>query len=278
MWRSVERWFASFPTNDPLAVHGEVLAELGRVADTDAQRSPQRLEAVFFLDGQCAGLRKSLTVQYIEHTRREARRSSISSGRRCSTSPRSFGTYSAFAPRGGVPPCAEREVAGAPAGIDRPPDSPPGHDARIRLYRYEQWIPGKWTELHGLFTLACSRHCERQQLVLGRGGTATTIEQEYLLVLLMQLMNTGNITAPPHRVGVQSAQRMVHAAAAVAGAVVGDVVRCRPGLARGLAPRSPAPLEGRVLFLDTRPLHSVLTQNILVLEQKSRGSPWRIAP
>jgi hypothetical protein len=32
--------------------------------------------------------------------------------------------------------------------------------------------------------------------------------------------------------------------------------------------RTPAPLEGRVLFLDTRPLHAVLMQNIVVLEQK----------
>ena len=36
-----------------------------------------------------------------------------------------------------------------------------GLDAKIRLYRYEQWIPAKWAELHALFTLACSRQIER---------------------------------------------------------------------------------------------------------------------
>ena len=37
-----------------------------------------------------------------------------------------------------------------------------GLDAKIRLYRYEQWIPAKWAELHALFTLACSRQFERR--------------------------------------------------------------------------------------------------------------------
>jgi hypothetical protein len=45
------------------------------------------------------------------------------------------------------------------------------------------------------------------------------------------------------------------------------------GSREGLRRRSPAPLEGRVLFLDTRALHSVLMQNILVLEQKIKGQP-----
>ena len=41
----------------------------------------------------------------------------------------------------------------------------------------------------------------------------------------------------------------------------------------GLRRRSPAPLEGRVLFLDTRPLHALLMQNVAVLEQKIKSQP-----
>jgi hypothetical protein len=41
----------------------------------------------------------------------------------------------------------------------------------------------------------------------------------------------------------------------------------------GLRRRTPQPLEGRVLFLDTRPLHAVLMQNVLMLEQKVRNDP-----
>ena len=67
---------------------------------------------------------------------------------------------------------------------------------------------------------------------------------------------------------------MVHAAAADAGAVVGHVVLRRPRRrARACAAARPAPLEGRVLFLDTRPLHAVLMQNVIMLEQKIKGQP-----
>jgi hypothetical protein len=41
----------------------------------------------------------------------------------------------------------------------------------------------------------------------------------------------------------------------------------------GLRRRTPQPLEGRVLFLDTRPLHALLMQNHVVLEQKIKTQP-----
>ena len=46
-----------------------------------------------------------------------------------------------------------------------------GLDAKIRLYRYEQWIPAKWAELHGLFSLACSRKFEREPIRAARAAT-----------------------------------------------------------------------------------------------------------
>jgi len=49
--KSVGRWLAGFPSGDPLAIHGEVLAELGRIAERHARRTPGRLEAVFELGG-----------------------------------------------------------------------------------------------------------------------------------------------------------------------------------------------------------------------------------
>ena len=71
--KAAERWFATFPANDPLAAHAEVLAELGRLAEPSAKRTPQHLDAVFFIDSQCVALRKSLTLQYIEHASRSSK-------------------------------------------------------------------------------------------------------------------------------------------------------------------------------------------------------------
>ena len=41
----------------------------------------------------------------------------------------------------------------------------------------------------------------------------------------------------------------------------------------GLRRRKPGPLEGRVLFLDTRPLHAVMVQHVVTLEQKIKSEP-----
>src|SRR5690349_14447480 len=60
--KTVGRWLTAFPTGDPLALHGEVLAELGRISERTARRTPARLEAVFELDALCAPLREALTA------------------------------------------------------------------------------------------------------------------------------------------------------------------------------------------------------------------------
>ncbi len=270
--KSAERWLASFPGNDPLALHGELLTELGRVAAPTARRAPQRLEAVFLADGYCAGLRKNLTAQYIEHASRSSRIEHQLWSALFDLTQAFLVAYYAFA----------NEVSGhmlSPKWQQLLPELlgrqiiHMGQDAKVRLYRYEQWIPAKWAELHALFALACSRQIERQQVLMGPAGSATTIEHEYLLVLLLQLMNAGNMTAR-HLEWVAgelddwcAPLRLTLEPSSVTSFYV-DL-----GARDGLRRRTPAPLEGRVLFLDTRPLHSVLRQNVIMLEQKIKGQP-----
>ena len=74
--------------------------------------------------------------------------------------------YNAFA-REVRTACAKPEVAAAGPELLGRQIVHMGLDAKIRLYRYEQWIPAKWAELHALFSLACSRQIDRAQLLLG---------------------------------------------------------------------------------------------------------------
>jgi hypothetical protein len=270
--KSAERWLASFPTNDPLAIHSELVSELGRVAEPAARRSPQGLEGVFYLDHHCAGLRKQLIVQYIEHATRSSKIEHQLWSALFDLTQAFLVTYYAFA----------REVSHHAQSAKWQQLLPEllcrqivhmGLDAKVRLYRYEQWIPAKWAELHGLFTLACSRQFERAQLPRGPGGNTTTIEHEYLMALLLQLMNAGNMTArhlewvageldewcAPLRLSLEPSSTT---------SFYVDL-----GARDGLRRRTPSPLEGRVLFLDTRPLHSVLMQNVMMLEQKIKTQP-----
>ena len=72
-----------------------------------------------------------------------------------------------------------------------------GTDAKLRVFRYERWIPAKWMELQRLYIRAPELGDERVATTLGTSGqTATpwTPEQEYLFVLLVHQLNTGNLS------------------------------------------------------------------------------------
>ncbi|MEP6998678.1 MAG: hypothetical protein ABI900_13585, partial [Betaproteobacteria bacterium] len=71
-----------------------------------------------------------------------------------------------------------------------------GTDAKLRVFKYERWIPGKWIELHQAYLRACEMQCDRQAVVLPAAGAAAqqwSVEQEYLYVLLVHQLNTGNL-------------------------------------------------------------------------------------
>jgi hypothetical protein len=270
--RSAERWLAQLPPNDPLLGQAEIVAALGRASDRSAERTPQRLEAVFRVDVETRALHRSLTAQYIEHARRSSKIENQIWQAMFDLAQSFLVCYTLYgqeiADRGQsskwkslFPELIARQVAHL------------GIDLEVRLFRYEPWIPAKWIELHDLFAAACSRQIERLPLTLDPGSDPTTIEHQYLNVLCLQLLNPGNLTARQIAgIGGEINQwteslRLSLETPPVASFYV-DL-----GSRTGLRRRGPAPLEGRVLFVDTRPLHALLREQLAGLEQKVRADP-----
>ena len=270
--RAAQRWLASFPSSEMLDVHGQLLEALGQAGQQSARRSPARLEAIFFADSETSELRKSLTAQYLQHASRSSKIEHQLWSALFDLTQAFLLAYQAFARdatdyeqnarwRNLLPQLLCQQIVHLAL------------DARVRLYRYEQWIPAKWAEAHALFTMACARQIERVPIPRGRSGATTTIEHEYVKLLVLQLMNSGNLTARhlewiANELDEWCAPLRLALEAPTIHSFYVDLAS-REGLRR----RSPAPLEGRVLFIDTRPLHSVLMQNILVLDQKIRMQP-----
>ncbi len=72
-----------------------------------------------------------------------------------------------------------------------------GTDAKLRVCRHERWIPAKWVELHRTLLRASELGIERVPTSLGGGhgtGTQWTVEQEYVYVLLIHQLNSGNLS------------------------------------------------------------------------------------
>ena len=270
--RTVERWLAAFPGNDPLAVHSAVLSELGRLTERDARRTPARLEAAFGADRHTDALRRNLTAQYLEHGNRSTRVENQLWQSLFDLTQGFLLCYQAFAREVTAHAQSNKWQSLLPELIARQIVHQ-GLDAKIRLFRYEQWIPAKWTDLHALFQMACSAQIERQPAAVLPDGGSTTIEQEYLRVLVLQLMNSGNLT--PRHLEWVAEQLSEWCAPLRLNIESSSVTSFYVDLASraGLKRRSPQPLEGRVLFLDTRPLHALLMQNVVMLDQKVRNNP-----
>src|SRR5438552_14390924 len=72
-----------------------------------------------------------------------------------------------------------------------------GTDAKLRVFKYEHWIPAKWLELHHLYVRSCEMKCDRAPMALPAAGATAqpwSAEQEYLYVLLVHELNTGNLS------------------------------------------------------------------------------------
>jgi len=72
-----------------------------------------------------------------------------------------------------------------------------GTDAKLRVFKYERWIPAKWLELHQTYLRSCEMQCDREAVALPAAGAAAqpwSPEQEYLYVLLVHQLNTGNLS------------------------------------------------------------------------------------
>jgi hypothetical protein len=270
--RSTERWIESFPESDPLAFQQGVLTELGKVSERNARRTPSGLAAVFRIDAHAKGIRRTLTAQYVDHAGR-ASPVEIQYWQALFDLTQAFLTcYAAFARdiasgtpnskwQGLLPELAARQVIHF------------GLDAKIRLCRFEQWIPARWAELHSIFTAACSQQIERRQIAVDAEGGTTTIEHEYLVTLVLQLLNSGNLTPRHLEWAASQLDDWCQPLRLTLESSPSTSFYVDLGGRTGLKRRPPTPLEGRVLFLDTRPLHALLMQNVVVLEQKIRTEP-----
>jgi hypothetical protein len=268
--RSAERWLASLPVNDPIAAQQGIVAAIQRLTARTTRRTPPMLEAVFAVDVHAQRLVRTLVGQYVEHASRSAKIEDQLWHALFDLSRGFQECYAAFA----------RDVADEPPrgrwqallqGLIGRQIVHMRHDAKLRLFRCERWVASKWSELFGAFTRACAHRIEREPLRLDPMGDATTIEREFLMTLLLQLADPGNLLPKeiewiatqldawcrPLRFTLRPTSAMMFYVD-VAGTT-------------GLRRRPLAPLEGRVLFVDLEPLHALLVQNQAVLEQAARA-------
>lgn len=156
-----------------------------------------------------------------------------------------------------------------------------GTDAKLRVFRYERWIPGKWMELHRTYLRAAELGVDRVAAVLGSASQSTTswtIEQEYIYVLLIHQLNTGNMSPPQldwatAQLRAWSRRLQIDAVPRSLEGFFVDIAG-RAGLGRRTGNDSGSMLR----YLDTTPLTEQLDRAIAALRQAEDTDQGPAAP
>jgi hypothetical protein len=156
-----------------------------------------------------------------------------------------------------------------------------GTDAKLRVSRFERWIPGKWMDLHRTYLRATELGIERLPTALGHAGpnaTQWTIEQEYLFVLLMHQLNTGNMS--PLELDWASAQLRAWSRRLQLDAVPRSMEGFFVDLAgkTGMIRRTGQDSGSMLRYLDTTPLAEQLERAVAALRQAQDTDSGPAAP
>jgi len=270
--RSAERWIATALPGDALAMQQSLLDLLAQPASPSTPLTPRRLAALFVVDAHAQQLFAALTAQYIGHANRSAKIERQIWSAIFDLTQSFLTAYKAFDRIAFENEANAKWRALMPELICRHVIHL-ARDARVRLYRYEAWIPGKWAEVHALVARATSMQIERQPITLAAGRRPTTIEQQYLMILVLQLIDGGNLTA-------RQIEQLWDELDGWCGSLRLSMSSRTPesfyvdlGSREGMKRRTSGPLEGSVLFVDTQPLHGVLMQSQVALSQVARDKP-----
>ena len=194
--KAVSQWLRQLPALDVIGRQQHVMKAFEAMRQARKPLDPVRVQALQFLDAALGTDRRQIIKQYVENAE---------------TSPKlaerlwqaifelSQGFMIAY--HGAL------EVALSQPGNARWKSLVPllftrhthyaGTDAKLRVFRYERWIPAKWADMHRAFLRATELGVERVATTIagaGQNQTQWTLEQEYLYVLLVHQLNTGNMT------------------------------------------------------------------------------------
>lgn len=276
--KTVSAWLRHLPTLDVIARQHQVM----RVFDGMRQsRNPvdlNRVAAIQFLDTALGADRRQLIKQYVENIDRNARLADRAWQAAQELSQGFVYAYQTGLERALADSANPRWKATIPQLFARLLHFH-GTDAKLRVFRHERWIPAKWTGLHQLFARASELGVERVAVALpsaGPGAMHWSSEQEYAYVLLVQQLNTGNLS--PGDIDWASAQIR-----AWARKLQFETVPTSEGFfvdlasKRGLMRRTGGESGPMMRYLDTTPLSDQLERAIHALRQTENGEPGTAA-
>ncbi|MEP6701398.1 MAG: hypothetical protein ABJB04_00315 [Betaproteobacteria bacterium] len=272
--KSARLFAADLPANDPV---GAVEAVTALLEAPSSARHPIDLaaaQAILELDRIVSPLHAQLRAQYRLTTVSEDVRQRL--WRACDRVARAFASIYERVCEALVPLAADNKTRAALHGAFTRLFFYIGVQARHGLFRYERWIPGRWTTLHQAYSEACRQGVVAESYVLDRAAQADSQlspEQEYLQVLLLHLLNTGNLSAQQIDRAAEWLGDWVTLLRLAIKQPEGEGYWLDLGQGDGLIAHQPEQSAGELLYLDVNPLAAKLAELTSQLAAEAAGAP-----
>jgi hypothetical protein len=276
--RTVSAWLRQLPTQDVIAREHSVMRAIDGMRQSGRAIDLNRVAAIQFMDSTLGSDRRQLIKQFVENidrTPRVADRAWQAAQELSQGFVYAYQTSLEHALRDAANPRWKPLVALLFARLLHYH----GSDAKLRVFRHEQWIPAKWVTVHQLYVRACELGVDRVAVALtsaGPGAMQWSTEQEYAYILLTHQLNTGNLG--PAELDWASAQVRAWGRKLE----VETLPRSSDGFyvdltsKRGLIRRTGGESGPMLRFLDTTPLADQLERAIHALRQTEIGDPGTV--
>jgi hypothetical protein len=275
----VSAWLRHLPTLDVIARQQHVMRVFDGMRQSRHPVDLNRVAAIQFLDTALGADRRQLIKQYVESIDRNALLADRAWQAAQELSQGFVYAYQTGLERALADSANPRWKVAIPQLFARLLHFH-GTDAKLRVFRHERWIPAKWTGLHQLYARASELGVERVAVALpsaGPGAMHWSSEQEFAYVLLVQQLNTGNLS--PGDTDWASAQMRAWARKLEFETVPRSPEGFFVDLAgkRGLMRRTGGESGPMMRYLDTTPLSDQLERAIHALRQTENGEPGTAA-
>ena len=194
--KSVSAWLRQLPALDVIGRQQHVMRAFDGMRLSRKPVDPARVLAIQYLDASLGTDRRQLIKQYVENVETGPKLAERLWQAIYEMTQGFMTAYQASLEEGLSQPGNARWKPLVPMLFARHTHYA-GTDAKLRVFRYERWIPAKWAELHRSFLRATELAVERIPTTLAGAApnaTAWSMEQEYLYTLLVHQLNTGNMT------------------------------------------------------------------------------------
>lgn len=191
--RSAGAWIESLPTLDLVARQQLALRAFEAMRQSTRPFDTSRMDALQHVDAAFRNDRRKLFRQFVENFESSPRVAERVWNAGFELVQAFIGAYQSAIEAALAPPAYARWKPRVPMLFTRLVHYH-GIDARLRISRHEHWIPARWLELHRTYLRATELGLERADPSPGSNGTRWNVEQEYVYVLLLHQLNTGNLS------------------------------------------------------------------------------------